>query len=120
MDMKPQEARSLLNKWRDESRAIHCIVKFDKGNTQLLGRITQLTDDQLTISGQGTKISLGEMFSASLSLSGADYDYIDGRHSPAQFINVQNYDALLTLAYRNSNTSVGISVLPSVEDLIQK
>jgi len=122
MDITANEALSLFRKWMDEHRVVQCAfrVRVPESHAKLLGSIDAVTSDMLIINARKSKLVLGHAFSAEISLTGADYDYVEGRHVAQEFRpKLEGYDAFITITYPNSELSIGLAVIPPLEEFMQ-
>jgi len=69
MEFSREQTRSLLQKWRDEKRVIHCGLFYSRHSScAVIGRIEHLDSDSMRVDARGRDIA-GKHYGLALKLS---------------------------------------------------
>jgi hypothetical protein len=98
VNVTPDEALSLLRKWREENRLIQCFLIFSATTSAcIVGHITELTDDFIRVTSAprcGIQFSLSDA-------QGISFE--DWREAPPEHAEQlkEAYEAFLSVRFRN-------------------
>jgi hypothetical protein len=100
MKAMSEDAANLIRHWQEEGAQLHCTCASEGAGFRLTGRITELSDSVLSITGTACE--------ALIALDGVSYDYHGSQDIPSaieqslegQFVSV------LELSLRNGDTVV--------------
>lgn len=115
MKINADDALTMLRKWHEERRVIHCTIKFEDMIARILGRIDSVDEHQLKFSAAQSRLTLGEANNAEIPLLGATFFYTEGRHVSEDLAKLKGYDAMLTISH-DSGLTIGLPVMHPLEE----
>jgi len=115
MKINADDALTMLRKWHEERRVIHCAIKFESMVARILGRIDSVDEHQVKFSSAQSRDPLGEANNAEIPLLGARFFYIEGRHVSEELGKLKGYDAMLTISH-DSGLTIGLPVMHPLEE----
>lgn len=112
MNISPEEALSLLRKWREENRLIQCtLVSSKTTSASVVGRITELEIDSVRVTAAP---HCGVLFTLSDALELNFQDWRDAPAEDAQQLK-EAYEAFLFVRFHDCNCEV--YALKTVDEL---